>query len=191
MPATPNQLLALKSALRAPGAVASPTPTPPRVSPTALLLLARRAARLRPEPVTLPVDLAAALVARFESLASSVLQGLSGIYHDQAGDKAVAPYLVFKLSSASIELITSDSQWDDTRVRFEVLAGSQAQANRLRDAVASQGGFGGWAGAFQAGAMSPMVRVDRNEAKERGRTVAGQYLFKAVASYQTRVRLDS
>ena len=93
--------------------------------------------------------------------------------------------------NGSPELLTSTSQWDDTRVRFDCFASTQAQANALRDAVVSASGFGGpTAPVFTNGVATPFIRADKMEARERGRASGSKLLFKAVALFQTRVRLN-
>jgi hypothetical protein len=137
-----------------------------------------------------PYDLAQAIEARFVLLAGSTLAGITAIYQSEAGAGVVAPYLVFKIPSGSPELITSNSQWDDRRVRFDLFAASQEQANLLRDAVvAAYDGEQNPALEFTSGLATPFRRVDIDEGKQRGRSNAAGYVFRATACYQTRVRL--
>jgi hypothetical protein len=136
----------------------------------------------------LAYDLAEAIAARFASLAATTLAGFTGIYESQAGDRARLPYLIFAIPSGTLELITSTSQWDDHRVRFEAFAARQKDANALRDAVVAA--YQGQPIPFTSGAATPFVRVDRVQGKERGRTVNDSLVFKAAAIFQTRVRTD-
>lgn len=135
-----------------------------------------------------PYDLGQAIVARFAAR-QDVLSAFTKIYHDETGDRPTMPYLVFKIPSGSPEMITDISQWDDHRVHFEAFAATQVEASTLRDAVVTA--YVGQSLAFESGAMTPFVRVDRHEGKKRGRTVNGAYVFGAVAAFQTRVRTES
>jgi hypothetical protein len=137
-----------------------------------------------------PYDLAAAIEARFTLLAGSTLAGITDIRESEADSGVVAPYLVYKITSGSPELITSDSQWDDRRVRFELFAASQEQANLLRDAVvAGYDGEHNEALAFSSGLSTAFRRVDLAEGKQKGRSNTASYVFSATAFYQVRVRL--
>jgi hypothetical protein len=136
-----------------------------------------------------PYDLAEAIAARFAAAAAlSGSGGFAAIYESAAVGTPVTPYLVYTITSAGLETVYSDSQWDDHRVKFEVFADTQDAANKLRDAVAATTGYGGQSLAFSSGLMTPFVRVDRSEARERGRVPGSKLAFKAFCLFQSRVR---
>ena len=141
------------------------------------------------DSTALPYDLAEAIAARFAALQGTTLAGFTELFESTAGSTPTTPYLVFTIASGTPELFTDTGQWDDHRVRFETFADTQARANQLRDALAvgPSAAYLNQSLAFTSGVMTPMVRVDRNESRERKRVPGSKLAFKAVAVFQTRL----
>lgn len=142
---------------------------------------------------SIPYDLAEAIAERFATLLGSTLAGFTELFESMAESTPTTPYLVFTISSGTPELFTDTSQWDDHRVKFEVFADTQAQANQLRDALAvgDSAAYLDQSLPFASGVMTPMVRVDRMEARERKRVAGSKLVFKACAVFQTRLGPNS
>jgi hypothetical protein len=139
-----------------------------------------------PAPAELPYDLDAAIALRFGELAATTLSGFTGIYRDQAGDRAVAPYLVFEIKSGSLALKTSDSTWHDDRVCFKAFAATGAAADRLVAAV--RAAYDDRSLAFALGATTPFVETDRSRGKAPGRSVNVKYLYWSCIEFSARTR---
>lgn len=137
----------------------------------------------------LPYDLAEAIVARFAAEPSLSGDGaFTAIYRDQAGDRAVLPYLVYAIKRGPVLLKTSSSSWYDDRVTFKAWAATGAQANNLADAVASvlEPAGRGLNLSFQTGGTAPLYETDRSQGKGTSRGPNSTYTFWACIEYSAR-----
>ena len=131
---------------------------------------------------TLPVDLAAAIVAFFEE--SPLATSIPRIYRDKAGEKPGSPYLIYSVTSGAPILTTSTSYWFDQRVRFTVYSTDSAEANALREQVWKT--FQGISLDFETGFSIPFFPKNRSEGMELSRTSNNSYLFKATIEVSAR-----
>jgi hypothetical protein len=133
---------------------------------------------------SLPYDLAEAIMARYTANASTILDGLTAFYKDQADDRAIEPYAVYSIKRGS-DLLTSDIHYIyDQRVTFTAHATSQDQAERLRIAINQAFGTGSFD--FQTGYSIPFFTKDHREGKSKGRTAKMQFAFTATIEYSAR-----
>ena len=134
------------------------------------------------EAIPLPVDLAAAIVADYESGPMPA----GKIYRDQAGENPKVPYLIFSIITGNPVLTTSTSYWYDQRVRFTAYAGDSTAANTARTAVAAF--FAGKSYDFQTGFSIPFFATNHSEGKEPNRYIKNSYLFKAMIEVSARTQ---
>lgn len=135
-----------------------------------------------------PADLAEAIARRFEAAARTTLAGFTKLYENQAGDRATLPYLVYQIQTSPAYYTSSSSYWRDDRVMFKAYAGTQGQANTIRDAVQAAYGTGDYP--LRRGFSIPFFQVNQSEGKEPNRTQGAGYVFRAEIHYSARVRRD-
>jgi hypothetical protein len=121
---------------------------------------------------TLPYDLAETIEDRFNAN-TTTLSTITELYESQAGNQSVNPYATYKISRGTPLLLTDTVRVYDRRVSFQVYADTEAQANRLRDAldlVFNTGDF-----TYQTGFSIPFFEVDRAEGEEPGHRLLGPH----------------
>lgn len=136
-----------------------------------------------PAPPETPEDLAEAIKDRF--LANRApLGSLTAIYADQAGDRAVLPYLCYSITAGPDYFTSDTSYYFDQSVMFKAYATTQDEANALRESVAAVFGVGSYD--YQAGFSIPFFQKNRSQAKEPNRSVMAGYVFRASIQYSAR-----
>jgi len=137
-----------------------------------------------PLPVaSLPYDLAAAITLAFQTADPA---GFTAIAKDEAGDRAVTPYLVFAIKRGPLAYKSSTSTWHDDQVCLKVWADTGQLADDLLPSLRTI--FDGVTLHFQTGATTAFVEADRGQGKGSNRAVGSKRVFWASIDYSVRTR---